>query len=136
MFEANCAWLCARLDRADCVDLLRATLEPYADQLIVTAFAGNLTGTVALYLAMLATAIGDWPDAEARFAAAAATHERVRAPQWLARTRLEWARMLQKRGEPEDRQRAGALLGAARAAASELGLAAMEREAAELLAKS
>lgn len=136
MFEANCAWLCSRLDRADCADILRVKLEPYADQLVVTAFGGNLTGTVAHYLALLATTIGDWPSAEARFVAAAATHERVRAPLWLARTRLEWARMLQKRGEPEDRQRAGALLGAARAAASELGLAAMERQATELLARS
>jgi class 3 adenylate cyclase len=135
-FECNCAWLCARLGRENCVDRIRLMLKPYSDQLIVTGFAAAVIGNVSFYLALLASTIGDWPEAEMRFAAAAATHERIRAPLWLARTRLEWARMLQRRGEPEDRQRAGALLGAALAAASELGLAQIEREATELLARS
>jgi hypothetical protein len=133
-FQANCAWLCARLDRRDCVELLRSNLEPYADQLIVTGFAAAVIGTVAFYLALLAATIGDWPEAEARFASAAATHERVRAPLWLARTRLEWARMLQKRREPGDPQRAEQFLRQARTSAVEFGLTRLEREATELLA--
>jgi class 3 adenylate cyclase len=135
-FQCNCAWLCARLDRTDCVDILRPRLEPYADQLVVTGFAAAVPGTVAFYLALLAATVGDWPGAEARFAAATVTYERVRAPFWLARTRLEWARMLQKRGEPGDRQRAGELLRQAQAAARDLGLSRIEQDVSELLRSS
>ena len=77
-------------------------LEPYADQLVVARLPGESAGSVALYLALLATTVGDWPEAEAYFAAAAATHERIRAPTWLARTRLEWARMLLTRAAAGD----------------------------------
>jgi len=133
LFMTECAWLCARLGRGDCVPRLRSTLEPYADQLVVGAFAGWVTGSVAFYLGLLSTTIGDWQDAEAYFTAAATTHERVGAPTWLARTRLEWARMLLARASPADEQRAHNLLGQALATARELGLANIERGAVELL---
>jgi class 3 adenylate cyclase len=110
IFNIECAWLCARLGRDDCVPRLRSNLEPYADQFVVGAFGGWLLGSVAFYLGLLARTVGDWPEAEAYFAAAAATHERMGAPAWLARTRLEWARMLLTRGEPGDGERAHELL--------------------------
>jgi hypothetical protein len=109
-------------------------LQPYAHQLVVGTFAGWVTGSVALYLGMLATAAGDWADADARFAAAAATHESIDAPAWLARTRLEWARMLRSRAEPGDDERADRFLGQAIDSAREMELANIERQAAELLA--
>lgn len=59
-------------------------------------------------------------DAETWFAAAAATHERLGAPHWLARTRLERARMLLARGAAGDAERARELLGQALATAREL----------------
>jgi class 3 adenylate cyclase len=134
MFEAECARLCASLDRADCAPLLRPMLEDYADQFVLAAFAGHLGGSVSLYLGLLATTVGDWSDAEARFAAAAATHQRIRAPILLACTRLEWARMLLARAEPKDGDRADEFLHQALATARELGLAKIEREAVGLLA--
>jgi hypothetical protein len=132
-FATECAWLCARLGRDDCVPELRNRLEAYADQLVVISFAGGVTGSVAFYLALLSTTVGDWAGAEAHFAAAAATHERIKAPAWLARTRLEWARMLLARAKPRDAERAHDLLRQALDTARELGLANIERGAVELL---
>jgi hypothetical protein len=85
---------------------------------------------------MLATTVGDWSDAEARFAAAAATQQRIGAPAWVARTRLEWARMLLARAGPADEVRAQELLAQALATASELGLGKVEQEATELQARA
>lgn len=131
-FEAECAHLAARLGRTESVAVLKPMLEPYADQLVVAGFAGGVRGAVALYLGLLAATVGDWPDAEARFAAAAAIHERIQAPSWLARTRVEWARTLLGRGEGGDRDRAAELLRQAIQAAEELGLEKIRREATEL----
>jgi tetratricopeptide (TPR) repeat protein len=132
-FAAECAWLCARLGRSDCVPPLRSRLEPYADQLVVISLAGGITGSVAFYLGLLSTTSGEWQEAEAYFTTAAATHERIGAPTWLARTRLEWARMLLARAEPEDGERAHDLLRQALATARDLGLVNIERGAVELL---
>jgi DNA-binding SARP family transcriptional activator len=131
-FGSMCAWLCASLGRKDCVPRLRSWLEPYADQLVVGAFAAWVGGSVALYLGLLDTTAGDWPAAEAHFAAATTTHERIDAPIWLARTRLEWARMLLARGEAGDAKRAQELLDDALTAAGALGLTNIEAEAAVL----
>ena len=132
-FAAECAVMCARLGRPAFVPRLQAMLEPYADQLVTTSQGGAVTGNVSYYLGLLATTIGDWPQAEARFAAAAATHMRIDAPIWLARTRMEWARMLLLRHLPGDRDRARDLLGQALATARDLGLAAVERDTVALL---
>jgi class 3 adenylate cyclase len=135
-FAADCAWLTARLGRKDSVPELRSRLEPYADQLIMVAFGGGISGNVAFYLGLLATTVGDWADAEARFAAAEATHERINAPTWLARTRLEWGRMLLARSQPGDREGAESLLRRALAAARERSLPSIERDAVELLSRA
>jgi hypothetical protein len=109
---------------------------PYADQLLIAGFAGFIGGSVSLYLAMLASTAGDYTQADAEFAAAAATHERISAPVLLARTRLEWARMLLARAEPKDIDHAHDLLAKAQATASDLGLPKIQREAIDLLARS
>jgi hypothetical protein len=108
-------------------------LVPYADQLVVSGSAGWVSGPVAFYLRLLSTTIVDWQDAEAHFTAALATHERIGAPTWLARTRLEWARMLLARAEPGDGDRAHHLLRQALATARDLGLANIEQGAVEIL---
>ena len=136
LFEVHCAWLCARLHQEECVPALRSRLEPYADQLVVASFAGEVSGSVALYLGLLATTVADWQRADAYFTAAAATHERIRAPAWLGRTRLEWARMLLARGEPEDGERAHDLLRQALSTARERGLSKLEGDAVALLSSS
>ena len=106
-------------------------LEPYANQLVFTA--GGSLGAVSHYLAILATTFGDFDEAERRFADAAATHERIGAPTWLARTRLEWARMLINRGRPGDAEQARQLLGQTLTTARERGLANIERRTVQLL---
>jgi hypothetical protein len=67
------------------------------------------------------------------FAAAAATHERIGALTWLARTRLEWARMLLARRGAGDADRARELLTQTLTSAQELDLGNIERAAAVLL---
>jgi tetratricopeptide (TPR) repeat protein len=128
----ECTWVCARLGRADCVPALRSRLEPYADQLVVATFAGWVLGSVSLHLALLCRTGGDFDAAAAYFAAAAATHERIGARPWLARTHLEWARMLLTRADPGDLHRADELLGQALATARQLRLPQIEHEASEL----
>jgi hypothetical protein len=92
---------------------------------------GTATASVSYYLGLLATTLGHFEEAERRFAAAAATHTRIGAPTWLARTRLAWARMLLAR--PGDGGEARELLGQALNAARELGLAGVEQRATHLL---
>jgi len=133
LYGIECAWLCARLGRKDCVPRLRSWLEPYAEQLLVGSFAGMVLGSVSLYLGMLCTTGGDWPAADAYFAAAAGTHERIDAPLWLAHTRLEWARMLLTRQESGDDKRADELLNQVIVTAEELALPKLEQDARSLL---
>ena len=108
-------------------------LAPYADQLVVIAQGGAVSGSVAYYLGLLAATTRDWNDAEAHFAASAALYERIGAPVFLARNQLEWGRMLQSRNAPGDDKQADELLGRALAKARQLGLAAIEREVTTLL---
>jgi tetratricopeptide (TPR) repeat protein len=108
-------------------DLLR----PYTE--VFPVLSAVSTGSTDHYLGMLAVVTGRAADAEEHFRAAAATHERMQAPIWLARTRLEWARMLLARRQPGDAERARELLGQALATARELGLAHIERGAVQLL---
>ena len=126
-----CAAVCTSLDDQARAPVLFDLLMPYATQLVFTA--GGSLGAVAHYLAILATTSGDFDEAERRFADAAATHERIGAPAWLARTRLEWARMLLTRRQPGDADRARELLGQALDTARELDLANVERRAVILL---
>jgi tetratricopeptide (TPR) repeat protein len=126
-----CAVVCAYLgDRPRAAALLQLLL-PYSHQLIFTA--GGSYGAVARYLAILAATSGDFDEAERRFADAVTTHERIGAPTWLARTRLEWARMLISRSRPGDAEQARLLLGQALTTARERGLANIERRAVQLL---
>jgi hypothetical protein len=82
---------------------------------------------------MLAAVVEPGDAAEGHFSMAEAIHDRIGAPVWLARTRLEWARMLLTRRRTGDIGRAGALLGQALDTAREFALANIERRAAALL---
>jgi tetratricopeptide (TPR) repeat protein len=128
---SHCAAVAASVgDRAG-ARVLFDLLAPYASQ-IVFANAGA-PGAVAHYLAILAATFGDFDEAGSRFAEAAGIHERIGAPTWLARTRVEWARMLLTRAKPGDTERAHELLHQALATARDRGLANIERRAGELL---
>lgn len=116
----------------------RTLAKPTYEQLLPHSAAIPCSGLVAIgsvhhYLGCLASVLGRFRDSEIHFAAAAATHDRIGAPTWLARTRLEWARMLLARLEPGDADRSGELIGQALAAGRDLGMAKVERDAAALL---
>jgi hypothetical protein len=112
--------------------------------LLLPVAGGNyqMTGAVAFlgaydyHLALLATALLRWGDAERHFEGAAAMHERMGAKAFLARTRLEWAEMLAARKRREDGERIRELLDLALATARELGLPNVERRTVALLARS
>ena len=126
---------CSGVDYCDGagIALLYDLLLPYAQR--VSGQGIVWIGAVAHYLGLLARTLGDTAGAEAHFADAAAIHQRIDAPIWLARTRLEWARMLLARRHPGDAERARQLLGDALAPARELGLGNVERRAVALLAQ-
>jgi class 3 adenylate cyclase len=126
-----CAGVCAYLGDRTRAPVLFHLLAPYASQFVFSA--GGSLGAVAYYLAILASTSSDFDEGERRFSDAATTHERISAPIWLARTQLEWARMLLTRRQPGDADRARELLGQALATARERGLANIERRAVHLL---
>jgi hypothetical protein len=128
---ANCAAIAARLADADRSGQLYGILGPYANQLPVALLVPS--AALAYYLGMLAAVVEPGDAAEGHFSMAEAIHDRIGAPVWLARTRLEWARMLLTRRRTGDIGRAGALLGQALDTAREFALANIERRAAALL---
>jgi tetratricopeptide (TPR) repeat protein len=128
---SQCAAVAAALrDRAG-ARVLFDMLAPYASQIVFVN--GGSLGAVAQHLAVLAATFGDFDEAQIRFAVAATTHERIGAPTWLARTRVEWARMLLTRAKPGDTEQAHDLLHQALATARDRGLTNIERRGVELL---
>jgi class 3 adenylate cyclase/tetratricopeptide (TPR) repeat protein len=126
-----CAAVCAYLGDTRRALVLYHLLAPYAGRFPTPAAVAY--PSVSHYLGLLAATLGRLDEAEAHFMSAAATHERIGAPAWLARTRLAWARMLLTGPEPRDTERARHLLEAALATAGSLGLTNVERHARRLL---
>ncbi len=98
-----------------------------------TYATGICRGPISHYLGILATVLERYDDAESHFAEATELNERLQAPFHLARTQLEWARMLVERAKPGDRDRARDLLERARSTANRYGCAQVERRANRLL---
>jgi class 3 adenylate cyclase/tetratricopeptide (TPR) repeat protein len=125
------AELCAAVGHRAHAATLHRLLLPFRGQ--VPTSAGAAPGAVDHQLAMLSTVLGRFDDAEIEFRSAVALHEHLAAPAWLARTHLEWARMLLTRGQPGDAGRGRELLGLALDSARDLGLGTVERRAVALL---
>ena len=125
------AEVAAVLEDADAAAVLAEKLRPFAGML---AHNGCTTfGAVDRYLGMLATTLGRYFEADAHFAAAAAIHTRIGAPAWLARTQVDWGRMLLRRDGKGDAEQAGELLASALRTARRIGLPTVERRSAALL---
>jgi tetratricopeptide (TPR) repeat protein len=127
------AQLAMRLGETAQVEVLYEALRPYHDH--VVPFPPFPAPSMSFHLGALAAFLGRFDEADRHFATAATDHERIGAPTYLARTRLEWARALLARGEAGDDARAHALLTAASGAAREFGLLGVERDATALLGR-
>src|SRR5262245_25415755 len=92
----------ARVADGDLLDEIHELLRPWRDQVIVTPT--TCLGTVAHYLGMLAAGLGRPTDADDAFAQATEAHERMDAPIWAARSRLEWGRSLIGRDPAQGRR--------------------------------
>ncbi len=131
--EVLLSQLAVRLEDTAGAEQMYRRLRPYTEW--VVPFHTFPTPSVSFHLGLLAGFLGRRDDAEHHFTVAAGEHERIGAPTYLARTRLEWARMLLTFGTPGDEGRAHAMLGAASATARELGLLGVERDATALLGR-
>jgi class 3 adenylate cyclase/tetratricopeptide (TPR) repeat protein len=122
---------CAGVGDRERAAVLYERLRPWGG--LVAQCGAGATGTVDHHLGLLAGVLGRHEEAEEHFAAASRLNDRLGAPTWQARTRLEWARVLLVRSRPEDAARARELLLETVVAARELGLRGVGRRADALL---
>ncbi len=123
----------ARLGDTVQAERIEAALRPYAAQAI--PFCAAPTPSVAHHLGVLAATLGRHDEAERRFSEAVAIHERIGASHWVARTKLEWARMLLARRGSEDSEQAQSLINSAVDTYESLGIGAWARRAEEVLGR-
>jgi tetratricopeptide (TPR) repeat protein len=117
----------AGLEDADAAESVHRLLLPYADRAIVLSAPHPVMsfGSASLYVGLLEATMSRWEGAEDRFASAVRANTRLGASSLLARTQLEYARMLVRRGRAKDRSRALDLLDHAAATAAALGIHAV-----------
>ena len=108
---------------------VHALILPYADRNVVVGFPSVSFGPAARYLGLLAAAWGDLELAEVHFGRAIELCDRMAAPTWRAHSERGLAEALLARGQHD---RARELLARAGAAASELGMVALEAKVARL----
>jgi tetratricopeptide (TPR) repeat protein len=107
-------------------------LLPLADQ-FTTAGGSTAQGPVSYYLGGLSVVLGQFDEADARFAQSASLLKRMGARFFAVRTDVEWGKMLISRGAPGDAEKAIGLLGDARALAVAHGYGTIERRATSAL---
>ena len=133
LVDSMLAKLATRLKESAYCDLLYERLRPFSHWVVPhSAFPAP---SVSFHLGLLARVLERYDTADTHFAEAVADHERIGAPAFLARTRLEWAKMLLSRGGTGDDERAHVLVDDAATVAHKLGLTGVEREAAALLGR-
>ncbi len=111
-------------------ELLYRRLLPWSDQIVAVTQA--VENAVSFYLGLLATVVGEYEAAEAHFAAALSLVEAFGAPFQIARTKLEWGRLLAT-GPIENYRRADKLLNEAAEAAHRFGFKRVAHDADWLL---
>lgn len=135
MVLALLAETCAALDDRERAETLYRLLLPLHGG---TACHGDcmFMGATARHLGLLATVLGNWPDAERHLADALAMNARMGARPWVAWTQLAWARLCLARRQPGDAARAIEHLDAALADAEELGMARLLDAASTMRAEA
>ncbi|HKF00153.1 MAG TPA: BTAD domain-containing putative transcriptional regulator [Actinomycetes bacterium] len=129
---ATLAELCALLRDADRAEELRALLLPHADRDVVVTFGFGCLGSAAHFLGQLESVLGEWKEADEHFQGALDRNLRLAAPPLVARTQVEYARMLLTGGLSGQRERALELLTMAGATAERLGMLPLQRQITEL----
>jgi class 3 adenylate cyclase len=126
------AEVCWRLDDAERAKSLYALLQPHRDQLVLLTFAVVFLGTVSHYLGLLAIATRSWDEAADHLEHAMASHARLRAAPYHARTQLAYVRLLLARDATGDRAAIRPLIDAVVDEAQRLGMLALHLEAESL----
>jgi tetratricopeptide (TPR) repeat protein/predicted Ser/Thr protein kinase len=125
------AQACGSLGETGAATSLARLLDPWGAQIAYNS--ATVWGSVSRLLGVLLGVLGRYEAAEQRLEHAARLHDRIGAPIWLARTRVDLAHVLLAWDRPADGDRARRLLEQALAAAAELGCAGIERRASGLL---
>ena len=85
-------------------------LLPYADVVVVIGFGVACLGAAAHYLALLATVLEQWANAETLFEKALRLNAQIKSRPRLAHTQVQYAALRLARNQPGDRARAIVLL--------------------------
>jgi class 3 adenylate cyclase len=114
--------VCAFLEDAPRAETLYEMLLPYANRIVVLAPVGACWGSVAHYVAGVATTLRRWDDAAQHFDGAIEANTRIGARAWVAHSQYRYAEMLLARKAAGDRSKALQLLAQALDAARALGM--------------
>ena len=124
-----------RMGDAQSAQSLYADGEAFADLYIVVGPMTACLGSARYGLALAATLLERWDEAEEQFVEARRRNDALGSPQWVAYVEQDHADMLIRRGRQTDRERAVDLATHALATAEELGMARLASDAqATLLA--
>jgi tetratricopeptide (TPR) repeat protein len=127
---ALCEACCELGDEAN-AQLLYDLIAPAQDRFFVLHYGMAILSSAARVCGRLATLLGEWETASNHFRDALQREPALGSPPLVARSELDFAKMLQARGRKRDRERAGRLLSSAARTARSLGMAQLEREALE-----
>ena len=127
----NLSYVAIQLVEHGTAQLLYERLLPRHAQ--VASVGSAIDGPVALYLGALCTFFGAYGDAEGHLGEALEVSQSLRAPYWTGRTQVEWARMLLRRGGPDDESTARSMLMSVLDSARQNGFFALETQVNGLL---
>ena len=126
--------VCAFLGDARHAATLYQCLLPHDGYNILVGPTAACYGAAARYLGMLAATMSRWEEAQRHFADALAMNARMDAKPWLAHTQHEYARMLLRRGHPDDINQAATLLDEALVISRALSMRALQERVVTLQA--
>jgi tetratricopeptide (TPR) repeat protein len=119
------------LGHRQAAQVLYDRLSPFRD--LVSFNNGTAEGAISRSMGRLAHLLGRHEDAESLFQAALWLNERMRAPYWTARTKLDYADLLIDGASVGETEKAKEMIGHALAVAQAGGYGALERRAQGLL---
>jgi hypothetical protein len=122
----------ARLGASDAARTLEPLAALYDGQMLAPYNGFQIEGAADRALALIAATTGRLEEADALYSKALALEEGFRAPVLAARTRYWWALALAEGGTPGDTERTRVLVTDSLAAARQMGMRTLEREAAAL----